>query len=84
MLTYRCELDPARPEPAEEEATRAMAGWDLPSGMVRLWVRQAAERAGSERLQLQLEYDAELGLVSCEAWGGGRRVFGIDDWVGQR
>ncbi len=33
-------------------------------------------------LRLRAEYEPELSLCSLEIWSDGRRVFGLDDWVG--
>jgi hypothetical protein len=78
----RCPLDPSSTARAVEEVMSTLRQWRLSPAPGRLWVRQAADSAGDDPAELLLEYDATLGLVSLEAWRDGRRLFGIDDFVG--
>jgi hypothetical protein len=71
--SVRVPLEAANPAAAEESVTAALA---------RLWVRSAVGHLPIPLAELVLEYDEAVGLVSCEAWADGRRVYGIDDWVG--
>jgi hypothetical protein len=82
VSTMRCPLDPAATTPAVEEVMSTLRQWRLQPGPGRVWVRQAADSAGDAPAELLLEYDATIGLVSLEAWRDGRRLFGIDDFVG--
>jgi hypothetical protein len=56
--------------------------WGLTAGLARLWLASAEGRFPlQETTEIHLEYDADLGLISCEVWAEGRRIFGIDDLV---
>lgn len=57
-----------------------LSAWGLRPGLARLWLSSAEGRFPlEESTRIHLEYDAELGLVTCEVWAGDRRLFGIDD-----
>lgn len=57
-----------------------LASWGLRPGLARLWLSSAEGRFPlEESTSIHLEYDDSLGLVTCEVWSAGRRVFGIDD-----
>jgi hypothetical protein len=57
-----------------------LAAWGLRPALARLWLSSAEGRVPlDDTTRLHLEYDAALGLVTCEVWAGGRRLFGIDD-----
>lgn len=54
--------------------------WGLRPGLARLWLSSAEGRLPlQDSTSIRLEYDSELGLVTCEVWADGRRLFGIDD-----
>lgn len=76
-------LRPLRVDTAEQWAEARLAEWGLPTHMARLWIDSAAPcMQPAAEGEIVLEYEAELGIVTCEMWSGGRRVFGLDDWVG--
>lgn len=57
-----------------------LASWGLRPTLARLWLSSAEGRVPlEESTRISLEYDASLGLISCEVWAGDRRLFGIDD-----
>jgi hypothetical protein len=57
-----------------------LASWGLRPALARLWLSSAEGRVPlEESTRIHLDYDAALGLVSCEVWAGERRLFGIDD-----
>lgn len=57
-----------------------LATWGLRPGLARLWLSSAEGRIPvEESTAIHLEYDEDLGLVTCEVWAAGRRLFGIDD-----
>ncbi|MCU1621283.1 MAG: hypothetical protein JWL79_128 [Frankiales bacterium] len=76
-------LSPLQADTAERWAVARLAEWGLPTHMARLWIDSAAAsfRPVADG-EIILEYEAELGIVTCEMWSAGRRVFGLDDWVG--
>jgi hypothetical protein len=76
-------LSPLQADTAEQWAVARLAEWGLPTHMARLWIDSAAAsfRPVADG-EIVLEYEAELGIVTCEMWSAGRRVFGLDDWVG--
>jgi hypothetical protein len=82
VLSVRVPLEAANPAAAEESVTAALSEWNLRPALARLWVRSAVGYLPIPLAELVLEYDEAVGLVSCEAWADGRRVYGIDDWVG--
>ncbi|HET6910079.1 MAG TPA: hypothetical protein VFH54_12120 [Mycobacteriales bacterium] len=60
-----------------------MAGWNVRSAAVGLWLRLARAQFPSDRdARVVLEFDADAGLLSFDAWVGDDRVYGADDWVG--
>lgn len=76
-------LSPLQADTAEQWTVARLAEWGLPTHMARLWIDSAAPsfRPVAEG-EIVLEYEAELGIVTCEMWCAGQRVFGLDDWVG--
>jgi hypothetical protein len=76
-------LNPLVPDRAEQWATERLAEWGLPTYMAKLWMDSAAPRLTPlVEGEIVLEYEADLGIVTCELWSGGERLFGLDDWVG--
>jgi hypothetical protein len=76
-------LRPLRADAAERWTVDRLAEWGLPTHMARLWIDSAAPcLTPVTEGEIVLEYEAELGIVTCEMWSAGRRVFGLDDWVG--
>jgi hypothetical protein len=76
-------LNPLAPDRAERWATERLAEWGLPTHMAKLWMDSAAPRLTPlVEGEIVLEYEADLGIVTCELWSGGQRLFGLDDWVG--
>jgi hypothetical protein len=64
-------------------ATGVLQDWRVRSAFIGLWVRTACERAREpDELRLVLDYDADAGLLSFDAFCGERRVYGADDWIG--
>ena len=76
-------LSPLEAESAEEWTVARLAEWGLPTSMARLWIDSAAAsfRPVTEG-EIVLEYEADLGIVTCEMWADGVRLFGLDDWIG--
>jgi hypothetical protein len=76
-------LNPLLPATAVQWTGAQLAEWGLPQGMARLWIDSAAPRlVPVAEGEIVLEYDVDLGIVTCELWSGGQIVFGLDDWVG--
>ena len=76
-------LRPLSVHDAELWAQARLAEWGLPTHMARLWLDSAAPSLQPvAEGEMVLEYEADLGIVTCEMWSGGKRVFGLDDWVG--
>jgi len=74
---------PLRVDAAEQWAEERLAEWGLPTHMARLWIDSAAPSLTPvAEGEIVLEYEADLGIVTCEMWSDGKRVFGLDDWVG--
>ena len=71
------------PVASQSETYGLLAEWGLPTHMARLWIDSAAPRL-SPALdgEIVLEYEQDLGIVTCEMWADGKRLFGLDDWVG--
>ncbi len=82
MLTVRTLLDPTDLSGAHDAIARALATWSLSPHRGRAWVERAALDVGDAPAELVVEYDADLALVSVEAWRDGARLFGLDDWMG--
>ena len=58
------------------------SSWGLPIAHVSRWLAQAAqELADSETGKAVLCYEPEDRLLSFDVWSGGRRVFGMDDFL---
>ena len=56
--------------------------WGVPPSHVAHWLMTAGELLPpSETGRVELSYDAGLGLLSLDVWCGGRRLYGMDDWV---
>jgi hypothetical protein len=76
-------LSPLLADSAEQWTVQRLAEWGLPTHMARLWIDSAAPRlVPAVEGEIVLEYEADLGIVTCEMWSGGERLFGLDDWVG--
>ena len=65
---------------AEQWAEQVLHGWGVRSPLQRAWL-EAVELAQGECL-LSFEYDADAGLLAVEVWRDGRRLWGLDDWIG--
>jgi hypothetical protein len=60
-----------------------MEHWHVRSAFVSFWVRTACDHARDlGELRLVLDYDADVGLLSFDAYSGEHRVYGADDWIG--
>lgn len=80
MPVLRCPFQAAERDVAEACVTQAVRQWRLRPPAIGLWLLSATAYIAPEDVaELVVEYDPALGLVSCEAWVAGRRVFGIDD-----
>ena len=73
-------LDGDDVEGAAAEVSAALEAWSVRGGAARVWVRSGAAQLGGSAGEWVLEHDD--GLVSFEVFAAGRRVFGIDDWLG--
>lgn len=68
---------------AERWIEDVLAGWDLQPAVGGRWLSPADPHLRAPgALRLRAEYEPELSLCSLEIWSDGRRVFGLDDWVG--
>ncbi len=68
---------------AERWIEDVLAGWELQPAVGGRWLAPADPHLRSPGpLRLRAEYEPELSLCSLEIWCDGRRVFGLDDWVG--
>ena len=76
-------LRPLLADSAEQWTCERLAEWGLPTHMAHLWIASAEPcMTPVGEGEIVLEYEADLGIVTCEMWAGGRRLFGLDDWVG--
>ena len=76
-------LSPLAPDRAEQWAVDRLSEWGLPTHLAKLWMDSAAPRLTPlVEGEIVLEYEADLGIVTCELWSDGQRLFGLDDWIG--
>lgn len=68
---------------AEEWLGGVLKAWGIRSSSTGRWLSAAqATLEGSTELIIFVQYDALLLLFTVEIWEAGRRVYGIDDWLG--
>lgn len=73
----------ARRAEAEEWLGGVLKEWGVRSSSTGRWLSAAqATLEGSNELEIVVQYDAMLLLFTIEIWESGRRVYGIDDWLG--
>jgi hypothetical protein len=84
-LTTSTSLGPGgeQAQQAEAWARGVLEGWGYPGGLARRWLMAAgsAWQAG-EPVDVQLDRDDDLGLVTLELLRAGRVVYGVDDFLG--
>lgn len=74
---------PGRRAAAEEWLGGVLKQWDVRSASTARWLAPAQETLDSpEELVLLAQYDPGMLLFTIEIWRSGRRVYGIDDWLG--
>jgi hypothetical protein len=68
---------------AERWLEQVLAEWGLVPALAGRWLAAADThlRTGGE-IAMAAEYDAAAGVISLELWSRGRRLYGIDDWIG--
>jgi len=84
-LTAEIVLDDpeARRWRAERWIEDVLEGWHLQPAMGGRWLSPADPHLRAPgALRLRAEYEPDLCLCTLEIWSDGRRVFGLDDWVG--
>lgn len=62
-------------------ADATLGRWGLVTPLRTAWLPWARRFAGLGSFELQYEYDVELGLLTCDLFRDGRRLFGLDDYV---
>lgn len=74
---------PARWHYALNELEGTLAHWSLPTTLARRWLAAAQGLMDQhEQLELYVELDPVAHLISVELWEpGGKRVYGIDDFL---
>jgi hypothetical protein len=67
---------------AELEGT--LSTWQLPTTLARRWLAAAQDLMPQhESMELYVELDPVAQLITVELWdGAGKRVYGIDDFLG--
>ena len=65
---------------AREWAAQVFTSWGIRSPLLQAWV-PALEQVGSD-CTLTFDLDREVGLLAADLWQGGRRVWGLDDFLG--
>ena len=75
---------PRRRSDAERWLEALLPQWSLQPGLAGRWLASADTHLRSEAdMVLAVEYDAEMQVFTLELWRGNRRVYGIDDWLGE-
>ena len=74
------EVSPASLAAAQEWAAETFASWGVRSPLMRAWV-PALEQVGAD-CTLTFELDRRAGLLAVDLWQSGRRVWGLDDFLG--
>lgn len=68
---------------AEQQLGQVLEAWGLQPALAGRWLAPADSHLGTDlEITLGAEYDPELQVCTVELWQDGRRVYGIDDWVG--
>lgn len=68
---------------AERWIEEVLESWHLQPAVGARWLSPAdLHLRAPGTLRLRAEYEPDLCLCSLEIWSRGRRVFGLDDWVG--
>ena len=66
-----------------EQVGSHLSGWGVATSAPALWAASAAAHVhDAEGAEWTVEWDEDLQLVSFEVWQAGRRLFGLDDWLG--
>lgn len=67
----------------EEWLGGVLKAWGVRSSSTGRWLSPAQAQLESEtELVIFVQYDALVLLFTIELWADGRRVYGIDDWLG--
>ena len=74
------EVTPADVADAQEWAAATFAAWGIRSPLLQAWVPEVS-RAGSA-CTLSFDLDRDVGLLAVDLWCDGRRVWGLDDFLG--
>ena len=74
------EVSPGSVPAAQKWAEQTFASWGVRSPLLRAWV-PALEQVGAD-CTLTFELDRGTGLLAVDLWQGGRRVWGLDDFLG--
>ena len=74
------EVSPGSLGAAQEWAAATFGDWGIRSPLLRAWV-PAFEQLGADAT-LRLDLDRDMGLLAVELWQDGRRVWGLDDFLG--
>lgn len=78
-------LPPWENRRAEAEAWLGglLTAWGVRSASTGRWLSAAqATLEGDAEIVMFVQYDTVLLLFTIEIWQNGRRVYGIDDWLG--
>lgn len=74
------DVSPAALPAAQEWAAATFASWGIRSPLLQAWVPVLEQVGGDCTLTFDLDRDA--GLLAVDLWQGGRRVWGLDDFLG--
>ena len=74
------DVSPTSVAAAQEWAAATFATWGIRSPLMHAWVPAVAQAGGDCTLTLDL--DRDVGLLAVDLWHGGRRVWGLDDFLG--
>lgn len=68
---------------AEQWLEELLVQWRLQPGMAGRWLAGAdVHLRGDHEVTLRAEYDPGIEVFTVEILRGGRRIYGIDDWLG--
>jgi hypothetical protein len=73
-------VSPGSPGAAQQWAAQTFASWGIRSPLLKAWL-PALEQVGAD-CTLSFELDRDAGLLAVDLWQDGRRVWGLDDFLG--